>query len=146
MNKPAALYPESFAYHAHLGAMVRQYRNRLGLTQEELAWRADIHRSYVADIERGGRNITLRSVASLAKALQISLGMLFVSTDDAAGLTGTNGGLTHEQTTRDILLVEDNPADVELTLRAFRRAKLANPIKIARDGEEALEQRSGSEW
>jgi hypothetical protein len=38
-----------------------------------------------------------------------------------------------------ILLVEDNQADVELTLRAFRRRKLTNPIAIARDGEEALD-------
>ena len=38
-----------------------------------------------------------------------------------------------------ILLVEDNPADVELTLRAFRRRKLTNPIAVARDGEEALD-------
>lgn len=37
-----------------------------------------------------------------------------------------------------ILLVEDNPLDVDLTLRAFQRRKLANPILIARDGEEAL--------
>lgn len=38
-----------------------------------------------------------------------------------------------------ILLVEDNPADVELTLRAFKRRKLTNPIAVARDGEEALD-------
>jgi CheY-like chemotaxis protein len=37
-----------------------------------------------------------------------------------------------------LLLVEDNPLDVDLTLRAFRRRKLANPVLIARDGEEAL--------
>ncbi len=37
-----------------------------------------------------------------------------------------------------ILLVEDNPMDVDLTLRAFKRRKLTNPIEIARDGEEAL--------
>lgn len=37
-----------------------------------------------------------------------------------------------------ILLVEDNPLDVDLTLRAFQRCKLANPILVARDGEEAL--------
>ena len=37
-----------------------------------------------------------------------------------------------------ILLVEDNPLDVDLALRAFRRRKLANPILVARDGEEAL--------
>jgi CheY-like chemotaxis protein len=37
-----------------------------------------------------------------------------------------------------ILLVEDNPMDVDLTLRAFARRKLINPIDVARDGEEAL--------
>jgi CheY-like chemotaxis protein len=37
-----------------------------------------------------------------------------------------------------ILLVEDNPMDVDLTLRAFKRRRLTNPVEIARDGEEAL--------
>lgn len=37
-----------------------------------------------------------------------------------------------------ILLVEDSPVDVDLTLRAFARRKLANPVLVARDGEEAL--------
>ncbi len=39
----------------------------------------------------------------------------------------------------EILLVEDNPVDVELTLHAFRRNHLANPIQVVRDGEEALD-------
>lgn len=39
----------------------------------------------------------------------------------------------------EILLVEDNPDDVELTLHALRKEKLANRIEIARDGEEALD-------
>jgi CheY-like chemotaxis protein len=38
----------------------------------------------------------------------------------------------------EILLVEDNPRDVELTQRALRKANLANHIHVARDGEEAL--------
>ena len=37
-----------------------------------------------------------------------------------------------------ILLVEDNPLDIDLTLRAFKKQKLTNPVKIARDGEEAI--------
>lgn len=40
--------------------------------------------------------------------------------------------------TPPILLVEDNPVDVDLTLRAFQRHHLANPVQVARDGEEAL--------
>jgi len=39
----------------------------------------------------------------------------------------------------DILLVEDNPDDVELALHALRKENLANSIHVARDGEEALE-------
>jgi len=39
---------------------------------------------------------------------------------------------------KPILLVEDNPLDVDLTLRAFKRRKITNPIEVARDGEEAL--------
>ncbi len=37
-----------------------------------------------------------------------------------------------------ILLVEDNPMDVDLALRAFRKRRLTNPVEVARDGEEAL--------
>jgi two-component system, response regulator len=39
----------------------------------------------------------------------------------------------------DILLVEDDPRDVELTLRALRRNRLANPVTVLRDGAEALD-------
>jgi CheY-like chemotaxis protein len=39
---------------------------------------------------------------------------------------------------RPILLVEDNPVDLDLTLRAFAHRKLTNPVNVARDGEEAL--------
>lgn len=40
---------------------------------------------------------------------------------------------------RVILLVEDNPMDVDLTRRAFKRHGIENPIVVARDGEEALD-------
>ena len=39
----------------------------------------------------------------------------------------------------DILLVEDNPFDVELTTRAFAKARLANPVHVVSDGAEALD-------
>lgn len=39
----------------------------------------------------------------------------------------------------EILLAEDNPDDVELTLRAFRKSKIANEIIVAHDGVEALD-------
>lgn len=39
---------------------------------------------------------------------------------------------------RPILLIEDNPLDIDLTRRAFARRRLSNPLEVARDGEEAL--------
>lgn len=51
---------------------------------------------------------------------------------------------------RPILLVEDNPMDVDLTLRAFKRRRITNTIHVARDGEEALawlpRWESGEPW
>jgi len=44
-----------------------------------------------------------------------------------------------DQTNRIILLVEDNPDDVKLTLHAFKRNKMLNPVTVARDGIEALD-------
>ena len=44
-----------------------------------------------------------------------------------------------------ILLVEDNPDDIELTLLAFQRSRLANSVSVARDGEDALRMLHGNE-
>ncbi len=44
-----------------------------------------------------------------------------------------------------VLLVEDNSDDEELTIRSFKRANLANPIEVARDGQEALDHLFGTE-
>jgi len=54
------------------GATVQKLRFGLGISQEELAERADLHRTYVADIERGGRNPTLLTIKKLAKGLGVS--------------------------------------------------------------------------
>jgi CheY-like chemotaxis protein len=45
---------------------------------------------------------------------------------------------THNQTT-PVLLVEDDPDDVEITRRAFKKGHILNPLYVVRDGEEALE-------
>ena len=44
----------------------------------------------------------------------------------------------HDMENKKILLIEDNPDDVELTLRAFRKVNLANDVEVVTDGEEAL--------
>ena len=47
--------------------------------------------------------------------------------------------MLNEAALRPILLVEDNPMDLDLTQRAFARRRLTNPIEVARDGQEALD-------
>jgi transcriptional regulator with XRE-family HTH domain len=54
-----------------LGQNVRRYRKLKGLTQEQLAHRAEMERSYVSDLERGERNPSVRALGRLAEALEI---------------------------------------------------------------------------
>jgi transcriptional regulator with XRE-family HTH domain len=65
------------ALKSRFGAIVRTLRQRLGISQEELAWRAEIHRTYLADIERGKRNISLSSIVKLVRALGVTLTEFF---------------------------------------------------------------------
>lgn len=54
-----------------VGKNVRFWRKRLGISQEELAFRAKLHRTYVSGVERGARNPTIVIVGRLAKALRV---------------------------------------------------------------------------
>lgn len=53
------------------GNKVREERAKLGLSQEELAGRAHVHRTYIGMIERAEKNITLENIEKLAKALKV---------------------------------------------------------------------------
>ena len=53
-------------------AAVRQCRAELGLTQEQLAFEADLHRNFISSMERGLKNPSLTTIESLAKALLVS--------------------------------------------------------------------------
>ena len=112
-----------------LGMAIKTQRASLGISQEELAHRAGLHRTYVSDLERGARNPSIESIEKLAGALQISVSNLF----EGAG----NGSRSRQM--EEILLVQDNTRDVDLTIRAFKKANITNPLKVARDGEEALD-------
>lgn len=59
------------------GLKVREERLKAGLSQEELADKAGLHRTYVGMIERAEKNVTLRNIAKIAKALDVELIALF---------------------------------------------------------------------
>ena len=122
------------------GSSVKGWRQQLGFSQEELAERADLHRTYISDVERGARNLSLESINKLARALDISVSALFPLEDGAPTAHGGNEpGLNSGRKVVDILMVEDNANDIELTLQAFKKARFANRVQVARDGEEALD-------
>jgi len=55
------------------GQSVRAERTKLGLSQEELASRAKVHRTYIGMIERAEKNITLENIEKLSKALNVPI-------------------------------------------------------------------------
>jgi transcriptional regulator with XRE-family HTH domain len=65
------------AFLSGLGDVVRERRLALNLSQEELAGRAGVHRTYLSDIERGARNITVTVLARIAEALEVKVSRLF---------------------------------------------------------------------
>jgi len=76
---------------------IKKTRSELRISQKELARRAGLHRTYVSDVERGKRNISLASIQKLAEALDVSVSALFVRASNGNG----NRRLV------EILLVED---------------------------------------
>lgn len=59
------------------GEKVRIERLKLGLSQEELASKAGVHRTYIGMIERAEKNITLENIEKIASALNITLSEMF---------------------------------------------------------------------
>lgn len=59
-----------------LGLKIRELRKKQGLSQEEFAYRANIDRSYVGQIERGERNIAFLNLLKIARALEVTLSEL----------------------------------------------------------------------
>jgi transcriptional regulator with XRE-family HTH domain len=62
---------------AGLGVSIAKRRTELNLSQEELADRAHVHRTYISDVERGVRNVSILTLERIAVALDIPLGVLF---------------------------------------------------------------------
>ena len=55
-----------------LGEKVRKLRKELGISQEELGFRAGLHRTYIGSIERGEQNVSIDNIHKIAKALEVS--------------------------------------------------------------------------
>ncbi len=64
------------------GANVRKFRRLLNISQEELAHKADLHRTYIGMIERAEKNITLVNIEKIANALEVKIEDLLKHSDN----------------------------------------------------------------
>lgn len=55
-----------------LGKEIKKRRVKLNLSQEELAYLCDLHRTYIGSIERGERNVSLQNIVTIARSLKCS--------------------------------------------------------------------------
>jgi len=61
-----------------VGKNVKQFREALGLSQEQLAFETELHRTYISGVERGIRNPTVLVLSRLAKALKVETHELLI--------------------------------------------------------------------
>lgn len=56
-----------------LGLKIKKIRKGKGLSQEQLATKSKLHRTYISDIERGDRNVSIKNIEKIAKALGVTI-------------------------------------------------------------------------
>jgi transcriptional regulator with XRE-family HTH domain len=67
-----------------VGKAIRQFRNVAGVSQEELAARAGVHRTYIGGVERGERNLGVKNLVSISRALGVPASELLKAVDVSA--------------------------------------------------------------
>src|SRR5438105_1082809 len=112
------------------GAEVKRRRNELGISQEQLAERANLHRTYVSDVEAGKRNPSLASIERLAMGLGASLSSVFGSAEEVKSTALTRDEAHWAEAVPNILIIENNARELELILKAFKAVRLTNHIQV----------------
>ena len=83
--------PDPAALNRAYGRAVRERREELDLSQEELSFRSELDRTYISGIERGVRNPTIRSMCRIAGALSVLPSRLVASAERMAALQARSG-------------------------------------------------------
>lgn len=65
-----------------LGSVIKQIRKDKGVSQEQLALTADIDRTYISDIEKGERNVSILTLKKIADALQVSMSQIIAQLEE----------------------------------------------------------------
>ncbi len=56
-----------------LGLKIKEIRQKRRMSQEELSFESELHRTYISDIERGNRNVSIKNIEKIARALKVSI-------------------------------------------------------------------------
>lgn len=65
------------AIQEDVGNRIKEYRNKIGISQEALAHEAGLDRTYITSVERGKRNISIVNLEKITKALNVNLADFF---------------------------------------------------------------------
>lgn len=60
-----------------VGKRIKELRNKLNISQEELGFRSGVHRTYIASLEVGKRNVSIVTLEKIIKALEVSFSEFF---------------------------------------------------------------------
>ena len=60
-----------------VGNRIKELRNKLGISQEELGFRSGVHRTYIASLEVGKRNISISTLEKIVQALEVTFSEFF---------------------------------------------------------------------
>ena len=60
-----------------VGNRIKELRNKLGISQEELGFRSGVHRTYIASLEVGKRNVSIATLEKIVEALEVSFSEFF---------------------------------------------------------------------
>jgi CheY-like chemotaxis protein/DNA-binding XRE family transcriptional regulator len=123
------------------GKAVRFYRNKLGFSQESLADRAQLDRSYMSQIERGIKNATLNSIWRISQALEVKASDLLALTEplEAAGeaTTAPRRQVGQPQKSGGTILVVDDDQDICMAVEGILR-DAGFDTRIAGSGFDAI--------
>lgn len=122
--------PESDKLLAALAKIIRQRREELGLSQTSLAEKSGLHRTYINNIERGSKNISIDSLKKIADSLSTTVSDLMSQAEESSTESGNP---------IKILLVEDNPADVFMFKRCVKKSSLDTTVNVIDTGTRAEE-------
>ena len=106
-----------------LGNKIRALRTGLKVSQQALARKAGLHRTFIASVEGGKRNLSARNLKNIADALGVDLARLFEGVDPASD---------------HILIADDSDDDFLLLKAAFRKAGLTHKLIHVHDGEQTM--------